>query len=160
MGIRMDASAPAITTRVCLGAVRQRLSGQLKCLVRSSAFAATVSLAALGTSTAAWAQDEQAAEPEGESTGLGEIIVTARKRAENLLDVPVAVSAVSAEDITATGVKNFTEIADFTPGLTSQGQGAGGLPDRSANRLVFRGLSTSFGSVFINGAPYTANNSP
>jgi iron complex outermembrane recepter protein len=92
--------------------------------------------------------------------GLEEIVVTARKRSENLLDVPVAVSAVSSSEIAATGVKNIAEIANFTPGLTSQGQGAGGLPDRSANRLVFRGLSTSFGSIFINGAPYTANNSP
>src|SRR5690606_34293334 len=107
------------------------------------------------------AQEDAAAEiATGSSEGLQEIVVTARKRAENLLDVPVAVSAVSASEIEATGVKSITEIADYTPGLTSQGQGAGGLPDRSASRLVFRGLSTSFGTVFINGAPYTGNNSP
>jgi len=116
---------------------------------------------ALTVSGPAWAQDgaaggAQAAAP----LALEEIVVTARKRTENLLDVPVAVSAMSSDKIAATGVKSITEMSQFTPGLTSQGQGAGGLPDRSANRLVFRGLSTSFGTIFINGAPYTGNNSP
>lgn len=99
-------------------------------------------------------------QPEAAAGGLEVVVVTARKRAENLLDVPIAVSALSASEIAATGAQSITEISSFMPGLTSQGQGAGGLPDRSANRLVFRGLSTSFGSIFINGAPYTGNNSP
>ena len=34
-----------------------------------------------------------------ESTALGEIIVTAQKRAESLQDVPIAVSAVGGEKI-------------------------------------------------------------
>lgn len=124
-------------------------------------FAATASIAALALPATVHAQEGAAgATAAGPVEGLEEIVVTARKRAENLLDVPVAVSAVSASKIEATGVKSITEIADYTPSLTSQGQGAGGLPDRSASRLVFRGLSTSFGTVFINGAPYTGNNSP
>ncbi len=121
----------------------------------------TTSAMALALPATAQAQDGAAADTATRpAEGFEEIIVTARKRAENLLDVPVAVSAVSASEIEATGVRSITEIADYTPGLTSQGQGAGGLPDRSASRLVFRGLSTSFGTIFINGAPYTGNNSP
>lgn len=121
----------------------------------------TASTLALALPATAYGQEDAVAETVSNSSeGLEEIVVTARKRAENLLDVPVAVSAVSAGEIAATGVKSITEIADYTPGLTSQGQGAGGLPDRSASRLVFRGLSTSFGTIFINGAPYTGNNSP
>ncbi|QIB64901.1 TonB-dependent receptor [Kineobactrum salinum] len=128
---------------------------------RNILLCASVSATLLTLSTGA--QRLNAAEALGNSEdrqGIEEIIVTARKRTENLLDIPVAVSVLSEGKIAATGVRDITEISDFTPGLTSQGQGAGGLPDRSANRLVFRGLSTSFGSVFINGAPYTADNSP
>lgn len=121
--------------------------------------ASTALALALTASGTAWAQDGANAGG-GETLALEEVVVTARKRAENLLDVPVAVSSMSSDTIAATGVKSITEISQFTPGLTSQGQGAGGLPDRSANRLVFRGLSTSFGTIFINGAPYTGNNSP
>lgn len=129
-----------------------------KIIRRNMLFCATFPALALTTSGNAGAQD--AVSEAGASSGLEVIVVTVRKREESLLDVPVAVSAVSSQKIQDTGVKSITEIADFTPGLTSQGQGAGGLPDRSANRLVFRGLSTSLGTIFINGAPYTANNSP
>ncbi len=125
---------------------------------RNKILCATVSAIALTMSGNVLAQDET---PDaGVSNGRDAIVVTARKREESLLEVPVAVSALSSQKIEATGVKSITEIADFTPGLTSQGQGAGGLPDRSANRLVFRGLSTSLGTMFINGAPYSADNSP
>jgi iron complex outermembrane receptor protein len=136
------------------GALRTSIRLKLLLTLTASTFALTLP---------ATANAQESAAPEtatGAANGLEEIVVTARKRAENLLDVPVAVSAVSASEIEATGVKSITEIADYTPGLTSQGQGAGGIPDRSATRLVFRGLSTSFGTVFINGAPYTGNNSP
>lgn len=140
----------AMRTAMSAAPRRDRLVYRLAC-----------SALALAAPAAASAQDVAAAEATDDAAnGLEEIIVTARKRAENLLDVPVAVSAVSAGEIEATGVKSIAEIADYTPGLTSQGQGAGGLPDRSATRLVFRGLSTSFGTIFINGAPYTGNNSP
>jgi iron complex outermembrane receptor protein len=45
---------------------------------------------------------------------LEEIVVTATKRAERLQDVPIAISAVGADDIRARG---FTHYADFLNGL-------------------------------------------
>lgn len=106
------------------------------------------------------AETDTRAQDAAEAAQGNVIVVTARRREENLLDVPVAVSALTSDAIAATGVKNITEISAFTPGLVSEPQGTGGLPDRSANRLIFRGLATSPGEIFINGAPYTGTNSP
>ena len=49
---------------------------------------------------------------------IEEITVTARKRAENLQDVPAAVSAFSAADLQERGIENITEIARQTPNVT------------------------------------------
>ncbi|WP_165191461.1 TonB-dependent receptor [Caulobacter soli] len=52
---------------------------------------------------------------------IEEIVVTARKREENLQDTPIAITAVSAAAIKAKGITNITEIASSTPSLTLQG---------------------------------------
>ena len=49
---------------------------------------------------------------------LEEIIVTAQKRAESLQDVPVAISVVSGEDLTAAGVPNLTNIDQINASIT------------------------------------------
>ena len=48
---------------------------------------------------------------------LEEVIVTAQKRAENLQDVPISVSTVSAEKIADNTILNFAALADFVPSL-------------------------------------------
>ena len=45
----------------------------------------------------------------------GDIVVTARLRSETLLDVPVAVSALSAEDIVRYNATDLTKIGELTP---------------------------------------------
>ncbi len=72
---------------------------------------------------AASAADMVAASNEDQGT-LAEIVVTAQKRAENLQDVPIAISTVSGAQLAALAATNITAIADSTPGLqmtTSQG---------------------------------------
>jgi len=71
------------------------------------------------TATGAYAQAQTAAPVAAASDdqGLGEIIVTARKRAENLQKVPVAVSAFSGADLESRSVHRFSDIAQSTPGL-------------------------------------------
>ncbi|PQM26665.1 hypothetical protein CVO77_16805 [Sphingopyxis lindanitolerans] len=45
------------------------------------------------------------------------IIVTARRRNESLVDVPIAISAISADTIRSRGITDVTSVAQMTPGL-------------------------------------------
>lgn len=60
-------------------------------------------------------QTSQSASP---SEGLSEILVTARKVEENLQDVPVAVTALSGQQLQSRNATQIADIARLTPGLT------------------------------------------
>ncbi|MEL6686801.1 MAG: TonB-dependent receptor [Pseudomonadota bacterium] len=47
-----------------------------------------------------------------------EIIVTAQRRAQNILDVPISVTAVSGDLLESTGAVDITDIQKFTPNAT------------------------------------------
>jgi iron complex outermembrane recepter protein len=77
-----------------------------------------VALGALSPAAPAWAQDSEQP-PAAESTaGDLDIVVTARRREENLLDVPVAITAYTGEALTAQGAIDITDISDTTPNIT------------------------------------------
>lgn len=64
---------------------------------------------------------QQAGPDEAESPpspGVGEIIVTARKVAESLKDVPLSITAFDSATIGAAGIANLADVADLTPGLS------------------------------------------
>ena len=48
---------------------------------------------------------------------MGEIVVTAQKREENLQDVPIAISAFTAEQLDARGVTGIKDLGPSTPSL-------------------------------------------
>jgi iron complex outermembrane receptor protein len=77
------------------------------------AVAAAIFTASLLQSTAARA----AAESTAASDGLAEIVVTARRRAENLQDVPVAVTAISAETLQQQAVTSLSDLNSFVPNM-------------------------------------------
>lgn len=52
------------------------------------------------------------------SAQLEEVVVTATKRAESLQDIPVAVSAFTADSLSAKGISNVSQIGDFAPNVT------------------------------------------
>lgn len=62
----------------------------------------------------AWAQEE-AETPQNQ--GIGEIVVTAQKRAQNLQDVPISVSAFDDTAIKEAGFTNSLSIGDQVPNL-------------------------------------------
>ena len=90
---------------------------------------------------------------------LEEITVTARRKEESLMQVPIAITAMTSEVLESRGLKSIQEISEFTPGLFSQVQGNGRV-DRGSRRLTFRGLSVNVGATFINGAPYAGSGAP
>lgn len=80
------------------------------------------SVAFVAIPAAAQAQDakpaaDQTATTDGAS-GLAEIVVTAEKRSVNLQDVPLAISAYTADARQLAGITTLQDVANFTPGLS------------------------------------------
>ena len=81
---------------------------------------ASVSLAAFALPATALAQaapDSAAVEDAADAAAPGEIVVTARRRAENVQDVPLAVSVVSGETLEAQGAYNINRLTQTQPTL-------------------------------------------
>jgi len=80
-----------------------------------------IALAMFALAAPASAQDlgdnaaEEAALDSGDST---EIIVTARRREERLLDVPISVTAIGGEDLAKNGVQTMEQIGEEVPNVT------------------------------------------
>lgn len=55
---------------------------------------------------------------ESDADRLEEIIVTAQRREERLLDVPIAISVIGEHEITKSGVQSITELQYKVPGLS------------------------------------------
>ena len=79
--------------------------------------AALVSASVLSLAATAHAQAAPPAEQAAPTEGLGEIIVTATKRSENLQNVPVAITAVNAAQLTKQGVFSTTDLNNSIPNL-------------------------------------------
>ncbi|MEO7381688.1 MAG: TonB-dependent receptor [Paracoccaceae bacterium] len=125
-------------------------------LVRSPL--ATCVLAALIIAPAAHAQEAPAQEAPAtreaeEVVTLGNVVVTARKRDERQLDVPIAMSAVTGEQIDAMGLLNVTDVINITPGASSIDTGGG------FTQVQIRGVSSSLGGndngYYIDDTPFT-----
>lgn len=69
----------------------------------------------------ATADAAQAAPGSGADNGntLADIVVTARKRAERLADVPISISAASAETLANAGVTDTADLAKIAPGFVA-----------------------------------------
>lgn len=95
----------------------------LKALAASLALGATPAMAKAdpaATPQADSAAAPQSAPAEAAQTGLepNDIIVTANKRAENVQNVPLAVSVLSSAQLQASGVRQFSDLGRIAPSLT------------------------------------------
>ncbi|MBX2846784.1 MAG: TonB-dependent receptor [Acidiferrobacterales bacterium] len=90
---------------------------------------------------------------EATSTELEEIVVTARKRAEGVLDVPLAISALSSDMIEKSNITSIEDIAANTPGLTFQSFNGGGLSSPVIRGLAQTDIASADNNVgvFLNG---------
>src|SRR4051812_30402719 len=71
--------------------------------------------------------------------GLEEITVTARKQSESLLQVPLAVTAITAEQIEAHNMVSIDDVSLFTPGFTNQNLSVN-RNDRGFRVYILRGI--------------------
>jgi len=84
----------------------------------------------------AFAQNAPAEANAATSTGLGEIVVTARRRDERIQDVPVAISVVTTQTLAQKQITNSYDLAQNTPGLSSMS----GAANRNAATFFIRGM--------------------
>ncbi|WP_066780885.1 TonB-dependent receptor [Sphingomonas sp. CCH5-D11] len=124
-------------------------------LAASAAFA----VAAQGVSAQAMSPEGQTAEPaaaqetapapgvaaesaESADASMGDIVVTAQKRSERLQDVPLAVSVIGGDALTATGAPGLDGAVNLVPALNFQKSGT------TLNQSLFlRGVGTTTFSI-------------
>lgn len=79
-----------------------------------------------------------------------EVVVTVRKQEESLQDVPMSITAFTADDIDRAGLRNIEDLSMLTPGFTFASLSGGDF-----STPVIRGLSTTIGEanvgIFIDG---------
>jgi len=103
----------------------------------------------------AYAQDS------ADGGGLEEIVVTARKRAENAQDVPIAITTLSDSKLKELGASNMGELVEHVPnfdwdpvGINALSSwGLRGIVDQSRNAGQESGLGIYVDGVFV-GRPW------
>lgn len=95
------------------------------------------------------------AQQAGSQGVIEEVVVSARKREESLTEVPVSVSAVSADSIDAAGILTLTDLFDIVPGVENNADGS-----RAADKPAIRGVGSQENASirakvtsFIDGVP-------
>lgn len=74
---------------------------------------------------------------------LEEVIVTAQKREATLSDTPIAITALSSDQLNALGIVSQQDIANFTPSMSYQESAGGG----EGNRIYLRGIGRETSSA-------------
>ena len=73
-----------------------------------------------------------------ESAFLDEITVVAQKREQNLMDVPVAITAVTGAQIEESGIKDMIDLQQNVPGLI-----VGGSQTTTTTNFSIRGIGST-----------------
>ena len=97
-----------------------------------------------GASPSASAQGESAA-ADAEPIIIMEVVVTARRREDSLQEVPLSVSAFSAEQIERRGLRDLQDIAQETSGFVYENYATAGL----STAAVIRGMGQTFPTARI-----------
>ena len=103
----------------------------------------------LSAGSAAVAQEEATATEAAAAGPLQEVTVTATRRAESLSKVPISVTALTQESMDDRGVKDFADVARFTPGVNFDNSGT--------NNISIRGISGTGGAgttgIYLDDTP-------
>src|SRR2546429_3459730 len=107
------------------------------------------SLIALACGPGASRAQEQASGSESTPAALQEVVVTATRREESLSKVPLSVTALTQESLDERGIKDFSQVARFTPGVNFDNSGT--------NNISIRGISGTGGAgttgIYIDDTP-------
>lgn len=117
------------------------MKGFLLVGVAASAFTFTSPAQAQDVSQPGGATEQTATRTEAPDTDGGELVVTAQRRAENIQDVPISVSAFNAETLESANIQTVFDLPRLAPSL----QLDTGIQAAKA-RLVIRGIGSAGGS--------------
>jgi outer membrane receptor protein involved in Fe transport len=116
----------------------------------AAALLSSSSLIAIAAPAAA-AAPETTATP-ADATSVAEVVVTARKQSERLIDVPAPVSAIGGEALQEQGAVKFTDYLNTVPGVNFESGREG------ATVLILRGVATGAANptvaTYIDEAPF------
>lgn len=88
---------------------------------------------------------------------LDPVVVTAQRTERKDLEIPAAVSVVTAEDMDASGARNVYEALKYTPGVYFNSFGAGGIDfGNHDTKLNMRGVERG-AVILLNGMPIASN---
>jgi outer membrane receptor protein involved in Fe transport len=96
-----------------------------------------------GASLAAMMAASAAADVPADRPGIEEIVVTAQKRPQQAIEVPIALTAYTGADLERLGVRELNRLADFVPGLQVLLQG----PNNPG--FVIRGITSDITAANI-----------
>src|ERR1700733_10119577 len=106
------------------------------------------------TADAVLANDATTEEPAATGAGLEEIVVTATRREESISRVPISITAINQDAIDQKGIKDFSDLVRFTPGVS--------FDSSQTNQISIRGISSSGGSgttgIYIDDTPIQVRN--
>ena len=100
-----------------------------------------VAATSLVTMVALSAPSAFAADSGTEVVSLQEVVVTAQRREQRLIDVPIEVTAITGSEIEARGVTSLQDMQYSVPGLTMSEFGPG------QGRLQLDGIGTAGGAT-------------
>jgi iron complex outermembrane recepter protein len=98
--------------------------------------------------------EQQSTQPSEKASQLQEVIVTAQKRSENLMEVPSSLTALSAGALENQGVLNFNDYMTLVPSLNQFSEGAVGH-----GAIILRALNTGY-YQFSNTVGYYIDDTP
>ena len=132
--VRARSGLQGVGSKLCNTEFGIRKKGTIMARIGHYLTVSAIALAAV-TGQPAFAQD---ARDESASTSPNEIVVTAQKREQRLLDVPVAITAITSEDLTTQSFNRVSDFYDRVPGLQISGQ--------RISALSLRGITTGGGT--------------
>lgn len=111
-----------------------------------------------GLAGTAWAADPPPKGSGASAPDMSNVVVTARKRSERLLDIPISMTSISQQSIQEKGVVDIRDIPALAPGITFLPAAGNASVGRSDGNIYFRGMSQTgagprgeTGSLFVDG---------
>lgn len=108
---------------------------------------------AAALSAPAFAQDTATSDDAQRSAGVKEIVVTAQRKGESVLDVPLSIQATSGDQLSNSGIRQMSDLQFTTPGfLPSNSNGYNQMFIRGVGNSIFVGADPSV-ATFIDDVP-------